>query len=256
MRFVAVLVILLISMFGLTGCGCEKETPKEPVAQTQNKEVEEKEIKVEPPVFVLAAGTYEGEQTLSITAPENTTVHYTTDGTDPTADDPAYEGPFPLLPGRYEIRAVAIHESGTVSVPAVSAYDIKTPEPPKTANFEDALQGLWGHLDTNGGIVLYYFSGNTLQVGYLQSEWQGPYTFDVVESDATSGLLRMQEITMDCHIDLGATGDNKVTLVRSTQEETFDPVELQYISADASILETHSGSTQIREMFIPPAGAA
>lgn len=249
MRVAVIILILCVGMVGLTACGGKKEPKVEEAKQPETAQVEEKQKPVAVPVFVLAAGTYEGEQTLTIETEEDTKVYYTTDGSDPSTDDLLYEGPFPLLPGRYEIRAVAINSAGAVSEPVISQYDIKAPEAPKPVAFKDAIQGLWGHLDENGAIVLYLINGSTLQVGFLQSEWQGPYVFDVVEPEANAGLLRIRDIAMDCHIDLGVAGDNKITLQRSTPDETFAPVELLYISGDDGILQTHSGANQIREKF-------
>lgn len=46
------------------------------------------------PVFSVAAGFYPGAQSVTITTPDpNVTIHYTTDGTEPTTASPAYSGP-------------------------------------------------------------------------------------------------------------------------------------------------------------------
>jgi Domain of unknown function (DUF1929)/Legume lectin domain/Chitobiase/beta-hexosaminidase C-terminal domain/PKD domain len=53
------------------------------------------ETQVATPTFSPAAGSYSSTQTVSIstTSPAPTTIHYTTDGTAPTANSPVYSGP-------------------------------------------------------------------------------------------------------------------------------------------------------------------
>ncbi|MCB0401824.1 MAG: CotH kinase family protein [Flavobacteriales bacterium] len=46
------------------------------------------------PTFSLAAGFYTGSQSVTITTPDpNITIHYTTNGNEPTTSDPVYSGP-------------------------------------------------------------------------------------------------------------------------------------------------------------------
>lgn len=59
------------------------------------------------PVMSLAPGFYTGAQTVSITcANPNATIHYTTDGTDPTSASPVYSGPI-NIPNTMVVRAIA-----------------------------------------------------------------------------------------------------------------------------------------------------
>lgn len=49
------------------------------------------------PVFSLAPGYYNGSQTLSLSTPDpNITIHYTTNGNDPTTSDPVYSSPISI----------------------------------------------------------------------------------------------------------------------------------------------------------------
>ncbi|XOV66268.1 MAG: CotH kinase family protein [Fluviicola sp.] len=59
------------------------------------------------PVMSLAPGFYSGAQTLTITcANPSATIHYTTDGTDPTSASPIYSGPI-NIPNTMVVRAIA-----------------------------------------------------------------------------------------------------------------------------------------------------
>lgn len=68
------------------------------------------------PVFSLAPGFYAGSQTLSITSPDpNVTIHYTTNGSDPTASSATYSGPL-TISATQVVRARAF--SSTTNIPA------------------------------------------------------------------------------------------------------------------------------------------
>ncbi len=68
------------------------------------------------PNFSLAAGFYAGTQTLSITTPDpNITIHYTTNGFEPTSSSPVYSGPLSISTTQV-VRAICI--SSTASIPA------------------------------------------------------------------------------------------------------------------------------------------
>jgi hypothetical protein len=69
------------------------------------------------PVFSIPAGTYAGTQILTITsASKGAVIHYTVDGTRPSAASPAYTGPITLLASE-QIRALATAPNlGTSSI--------------------------------------------------------------------------------------------------------------------------------------------
>ncbi|MBP3880230.1 MAG: chitobiase/beta-hexosaminidase C-terminal domain-containing protein [Lachnospiraceae bacterium] len=77
------------------------------------------------PLISPVEGTYERIVSITITAPEGT-VHYTTDGTEPSGTSPVYEGPIGTLPGENEIRAIAIKDNGIYSDTVVKKYTITT----------------------------------------------------------------------------------------------------------------------------------
>ena len=81
---------------------------------------------VAPPVFSLASGTYTSAQMVSITdATANATIHYTTDGTMPTASSTAYTGPIAV--GQTQtISAIAVVNTNSSTITSAT-YTINVP---------------------------------------------------------------------------------------------------------------------------------
>ena len=82
---------------------------------------------VATPTFEPAAGTYSSEQSVKIgCATEGATIHYTTDGTEPTRDSATYAGPI-AVSSPTTIRAIAVKEGMSDSVVAEAKYEITIP---------------------------------------------------------------------------------------------------------------------------------
>lgn len=81
------------------------------------------------PVFNKQGGVY--EELISISLKGNTQgfVHYTLDGTTPTADSPVYETPILLEPGEYTIKAIFINMYGIESAVETQHYFINLSMP-------------------------------------------------------------------------------------------------------------------------------
>ena len=78
---------------------------------------------VEAPVINPATGTYYEDQTVEITGDSETTIHYTTDGSEPTANSPVYNGTFTAeyaAGGTTTIKAIAYDNQNNPS-PVVEA---------------------------------------------------------------------------------------------------------------------------------------
>ena len=85
---------------------------------------------VEAPVITPATGTYYYAQTVVIRAAEGTTIHYTTDGSDPTIDSDVYSGIITpsFIPGRtYTVKAIAVDGNGNISPVSTATYTWATP---------------------------------------------------------------------------------------------------------------------------------
>ena len=82
---------------------------------------------VETPTFSLAAGTYCGEQTVTIsTLTEGATIHYTTDDTNPTVSSSVYSSAI-TVDENMTIKAIAVKEGMDDSEIASAAYVINEP---------------------------------------------------------------------------------------------------------------------------------
>lgn len=82
--------------------------------------------RVATPIFSPASGTYPGplEVTISVSNPTDATIHYTTDGTDPTRDSPVYSGPITLTQS-CTVKALAVADSYGDSAIARALYAIE-----------------------------------------------------------------------------------------------------------------------------------
>ena len=81
-----------------------------------------------PPVFLPTPGTYVTSVVVTLSGPPGASVHYTTDGSPPTAASPLYEGPLTLTASA-TVRAASFEPDWSPSVPAEAAYEIKVAAP-------------------------------------------------------------------------------------------------------------------------------
>lgn len=79
------------------------------------------------PVFTLAGGTYTAAQTVTLTdATSGAVIHYTTDGSAPTASSPVYTGAL-TLSATQTVQAVALASGSSLSGVASATYTFATP---------------------------------------------------------------------------------------------------------------------------------
>ncbi len=110
---------------------CSGEAPKAAVAPAPAPAP--KPAPVAPaaaPTYLPAPGTYTGTQSVALaTATPGATIHYTTDGSEPTAASPVYTGPI-SVPGNTTIRAMARAPGAPDSALSAAGYNIQAPPPP------------------------------------------------------------------------------------------------------------------------------
>lgn len=101
---------------------------------------------IEEPKYNLDdSAVYDDVQQLEISA-EGNTVHYTTDGTDPTLSSQKYTGPIQLGEGESIIKAIAVDERGIPSLRVERTYVVEFPiedapaVSPSTGQYESAQQ--------------------------------------------------------------------------------------------------------------------
>ncbi|HEX8909992.1 MAG TPA: OmpA family protein [Anaeromyxobacteraceae bacterium] len=94
---------------------------------------------VEPaaaPTLSPPAGTYSEAQTVSLSSTTpGAVIHYTTDGSAPTADSPVYTGPF-RVEKNANVQAIAIAPGAPASAVSSGEYAITPPPPPPPARVE------------------------------------------------------------------------------------------------------------------------
>ena len=91
------------------------------------------------PTFSPAAGTYLGTQNVTITtATDGATIHYTTDGTDPTESSAAYSSAISVS-STTTIKAIAVKDGSEDSEVASATYTIINPVPGYAIDFENAV---------------------------------------------------------------------------------------------------------------------
>lgn len=103
------------------------------------------------PTITPAGGTYNEAQTVTITATEGT-IHYTTDGSEPTYQSPVYNGPITVGEGTTTIKAIAVKEGLYNNSDVASAeYVVSIPNPVLTVSPTTlAINDLGGSFTVNG----------------------------------------------------------------------------------------------------------
>lgn len=84
---------------------------------------------IEQPVFSIEEGTYDQYLSLEITASSGCDIYYTVDDTKPTANAIKYSGQIRLRGGSTKIRAVAVNNSGIVSLETSKQYTVNSTVP-------------------------------------------------------------------------------------------------------------------------------
>jgi hypothetical protein len=118
---------------------------------------------VATPAFSLAAGTYIGAQTVTITcATSGATIHYTTNGSVPTASSPVYSTPISVATAM-TVQALAMETGMTTSAAASAAYIIQvaTPKFSPVAGAYSGAQTVTISCATSGATIHYTTDGST-----------------------------------------------------------------------------------------------
>ncbi|MBR6340227.1 MAG: chitobiase/beta-hexosaminidase C-terminal domain-containing protein, partial [Alloprevotella sp.] len=127
------------------------------------------------PTFSPAAGTYITEQNVTLScATTGASVHYTLDGTTPTASSPIYSSAIALdESGTYTIKAIAVSEQGTKTSAVVTAtYVLNLPVKPNAPRF--SLDG--GTYTTPQSIQIVADEGCTIKYVMSASSTATPAT--------------------------------------------------------------------------------
>ena len=144
------------------------------------------------PVITPATGTTDTMVTVTMTCTNGAAIHYTTDGSTPTASDATYSTPVVLhTPGTYTVNAIAVKSGWDNSPVATATYTITVPEPPVPVyndtiiyytSFDSTEHFLGGNNFQNDQVI---FNGPTGQ------QW-GTYHGTATTTSAISGDQSMQ----------------------------------------------------------------
>ena len=144
------------------------------------------------PVITPATGTTDTMVTVTMTCTNGAAIHYTTDGSTPTAASATYSTPVVLhTPGTYTVNAIAVKSGWDNSPVATATYTITVPEPPAPVyndtiiyytSFDSTEHFLGGNNFQNDQVI---FNGPTGQ------QW-GTYHGTATTTSAISGDQSMQ----------------------------------------------------------------
>ncbi len=185
---------------------------------------------LDTPVFTPAGGYFAASQTVSIaTTTPGTVIHYTTDGTAPTAASPVYSAPF-AINSSATVQAIATKSGYSNSITA-AAYFLKGDGPgdgnglqgayyantslsgsPAVTQVDPTINFLW-----NGGSPTTGVNGANFSVrwaGQLLPRSTGPYTFTTVSDDGIRLWVNGQQL-INNWTGHGATADSgNITLTQ------------------------------------------
>ena len=156
------------------------------------------------PTFSPAAGTYKAAQSITIScATSGAVIHYTTDGTTPTASSPTYSSAISLSTnGTYTVKAIAVSSGGTKTSDVVTAtYTINITTPPAAPRF--SLAG--GTYNTPQSIQVVAEEGCTITYYWGTNSSNEPsvnYTGAVVLNSAGTYYLKAYATKDDVDSDV------------------------------------------------------
>jgi lysophospholipase L1-like esterase len=203
---------------------------------------------VATPAFSLAAGTYEGTQSVTIScATSGATIYYTTDGSTPTTSSSVYSGALSVSSSR-TVKALAVKSGLTNSAVASAAYTIitqvSTPTFSPAAGSYTSIQSVTISCATSGATIYYTTDGST------------PTTSSSVYSGAISvaATATVKAIGVKSGLSNSAVGSAAYTISLSqVATPTFSPAAGSYsgtqsvtiacATSGATIYYTTDGST-------------
>lgn len=114
----------------------ETDKIKELLDNCENDEIKEKYASYisTPPVFSLPGGEYTEQKTLQLyTRDDNSSIYYTTDGSEPTKDSTLYTNSISIESGTTVVKAIVINSKGIPSDVVTNRYTVTfmAPDPPK-----------------------------------------------------------------------------------------------------------------------------
>jgi hypothetical protein len=218
MRRIAWVTAAAAIVYGSAGCSSGESIP--PAAM---------------PTFSPAAGTYTAPQSVTLScATPGATVHYTTDGSDPTTASGAYSSPI-AIPTTTTIKAVAVATGYTASAVAIGTYTINLPTQTATPIFTPApatyasQQSVTLSCATPGATIHYTLDGSAPTAS--STAYAGPIT---VSATTTVKAIALATGFTESGI---ASGVYTITPPGQVATPSFAPVPGVYPSAQSVTLD-------------------
>lgn len=120
---------------------------------------------VSQPIFSRISGSYSEPLSIRITSSSDTTIYYTTDGSDPITHGKIYYQPITVKEGTTEIKAVVKNSKGIYSEVSTAKYSVEIIEAvnpavfPESGNYEDGSQQI--KVTVPRGCKVYYTMDGT-----------------------------------------------------------------------------------------------
>jgi alpha-tubulin suppressor-like RCC1 family protein len=199
------------------------------------------ELKVVMPSLTPGAGTYNTTQTVSMsTTTAGATIHFTTDGSEPSSDSPAYSSPV-AVDSVLTLKAKAFKAGWTTSDTRSAAYTMKVGLPsltPGGGNYGSVQQVVLGTV-TSGALLHYTTSG------------LDPLPTDAAVAPGTSltidhGLTLKVRGTRAGWVDSDVATASYVLSLGTVASPTFSPAAGSYTSSQSIALATATPGAVVR----------
>ena len=181
---------------------------------------------VATPTFTPAAGIYNSVQSVTIECETpGGTIHYTTDGTEPTADSPVYSSAI-TVGETMTIKAIAVKEGWNNSATAEATYTIRIPAltaEPASLTINDAAPGTFtvNGANLNNNVGVFISNANTQFAFNLQNGDNTDHYFPISNGALSNGLVDVTYNGRLLHAEeqIGIASDQTNTTVNVT----YDP---------------------------------
>lgn len=215
------------------------------------------------PVISPAAGEYEGEQTITMTADEDCTIYYTTDGSTPTSASNEYTGAITISQST-TIKAIAVDGDGNTSQVITAAYVITVPLYPtqglvhEWTNFSDTKTIDVSLLNSandftvciatkkqvsQGNYAHSFISvqANSSKYLFLQRSWDSPVNAGVYYSEDSGVYEQLRFVPSDTEKDgmiyiILVKSGTRYELYNSTNKESTTTKQALYRNGNAAII--------------------
>ncbi len=198
------------------------------------------------PTFSIPAGNYTAAQNIALSAGPNTTIHYTTNGSIPTAASPTYVTPIPVA-ANTSIRAIAIStntqilpsriETNTYFINESSNFDVVSVCGPYDVASANGAPNLFGGFNTRIYSSIEYFDNGFNQL----QEFEGRAS----RHGNDSWAYAQKGIDFEAMDETGTESEFKGQLFGTSLRNKFDRVMFKA-----------AGSDNLRNTGFPPSNGA